>query len=309
MRIDHLYYLVDIANTKSITLSAEHLFITQQGLSQSIHKLETDLDVSLFHRCRQGVTLTDAGNIAVEKAKEIILKYEELLQSIEPYSKTNCSTSTEKLSLGVAPFMSENILSTLLDLFQRKYPSVNIHIEEHKPADIVKLIHSGCIDIGLVVLPSYYCFEQIHNSKVKFEKVFDNELFACVAQSSPLAKKKVISIAEIKKYPIAAYNIEHYLEMLTHMFNDLNELNIVVRTNSKDIYTNAITRYRAIGITPLSDKILNEKSIVTIPIKDSIVLEFGWLISTQYPLSSTAAEFLAIFKSYLTSKIPSDVSK
>ena len=307
MRIEHLYYLIDIAKTKSITLSAEHLFISQQGLSQAIHKLETDLNVALFRRCRQGVTLTDAGKMAVEKATEIILNYEDLVQAMEPYSKAKFSDSTEKLSIGVAPFMSLNILPEVLDLFQKRYPHVNLHIEEQQPADIVKQLNTGCIEIGLVLFPEYYSFEQINNSNVIFEKVYENEMFACVDQSSPLANKKVISIAEIKKHPIVVYNIEYYLDMLTHMFNGLNVLNIVVKTNAKDIYTNAITRYKAIGVTPLSDKLLNEPSIATIPIKNSIRLDFGWLVSTQYPLSSTATEFLAIYKSYLTSKVPGKI--
>jgi len=297
MRIEHLYYLVDIANSKSITLSAEHLFISQQGLSQAIQKLETDLDVSLFSRCRQGVSLTDAGNLAVEKAKEVILKYEELLRAMEPYSATKRSTSTEKLSIGVAPFISNNVLPEVLDLFQKKHPAVSIHIEEQKPADIVEQLNAGCVDIGLVVLPDYYCYDQIHTSNVIFEKVYDNELLACVAKSSPLAKKTMLSIAEIKKQPIVVYNIEHYLKILTHMFNDLSQLNIVAKANSRDIYTNAIIHNRAIGISPLSDfKLFHEKSIVAIPIKDSIRLDFGWLVSTRFPLSSAATEFLKIFK-------------
>ena len=73
IRIDHLYYLVDIAKTKSITLSAEHLFISQQGLSQAIQKLEADLNVALLRRSRQGVSLTEAGNMAVEKARKLFL--------------------------------------------------------------------------------------------------------------------------------------------------------------------------------------------------------------------------------------------
>lgn len=310
MRIEHLYYLVHIANTKSITLSAEHLFITQQGLSQSIHRLEMDLDVSLFRRCSQGVSLTDAGNMAVEKAKEIILKYEELLQSMEPYSNANSSTSPEKISLGVAPFISNNVLPEILDLFRKKHPAVNIQIEELKPVDIVQQLNAGCVDIGLVILPDYYCFDQIHMGNVIFEKVYDNKLLACVAKSSPLAQKSMLSIAEIKKHPIVVYNLEPYLEILAHMFGDLSKLNIIVKTNSREIYMKAIIHSKAVGITPLSDfKLLNEKSIVSIPITDSIRLDLGWLVSTRYPLSSAADEFLAIFKSYLKSKIPLKVSE
>ncbi|TGE32946.1 LysR family transcriptional regulator [Desulfosporosinus sp. Sb-LF] len=301
MRIEHLYYLIDIAKTKSITLSAEHLFISQQGLSQAIHKLETDLDVSLFQRCRQGVSLTDAGNIAVEKAKEMILKYEELLHSMEPYSETKSLEITEKLFISATPFIS-NFLPHVLDLFRKKYPAVNLHIEEQKPNEIVTRLNEGCIEIGLVTLPEYYDYQHLENNSILFEKVHDYTLLACVAKSSPLAKKKLFSIFEIKKQPVVVYNHEPYLEILTHMFGDLSQLNIIVKTNSREIYTKTILHSKAVGITTLPDfNLFNEKSMVTIPIKDSISLDYGWLISRKYPLSPIAENFLEVYKAYLAS--------
>lgn len=306
MRIEHLYYLIDIAKTKSITLSAEHLFISQQGLSQAIQKLEADLAVTLFRRCRQGVFLTDAGIVAAEKAEGIILKYEELLHSIEPYTETSGSTSTDKLLISVTPFISF-FLPRILDLFRKKYPDVNIHIEEQKPDDIVTRISAGCVDLGLVNFPGYYCKDHLQDENVFFEKVVSHEYFACVAKSSPLAKKTMLSISEIKNQPIVVYNHEPYLEMLTHMLGDLSQLNIIVKTNSREIYMNTIIHSKAIGtVTPPDFNLFNGKPRVTIiPIKDSICIDFGWVISKKYPISSTVEKFLEIYRSYLTSEMNS----
>lgn len=304
MRIEHLYYLVDIAETKSITLSAEHLFISQQGLSQAIQKLETDLDVELFRRCRQGVYLTDAGSMAVEKAKEIILKYEDLLHSMEPYTQTKPSLSQEKLLIGVTPFIS-NFLPQLLDMFRKKYPAVSINLEELIPDDIVARVNAGCIDLGLVNFPSYYPKDQLQD--VLFEKIVSHEYFACVAKSSPLAKKSLLTIAEIKNHPLVVYNHGPYLAMLSHIFGDLNQLNIVVKTNSREIYLNAILHGKAIGTaTPPDFNLFNEKSRITIiPIKDSIALDFGWVVSKRHPISPTAEKLIKIYQAILTSKVNS----
>ena len=38
MRIEQLYFFQEVAATRSITLAAKHLSITQQGLSDSISK-------------------------------------------------------------------------------------------------------------------------------------------------------------------------------------------------------------------------------------------------------------------------------
>lgn len=304
MRIEHLYYLIDIAKTKSITLSAESLFISQQGLSQAIQKLEADFGVSLFRRCRQGVFLTDAGIVAAEIAVEIILKYEELLHRMEPYYETKCSTPTEKLLISVTPFIS-NLLPPVLDIFQKKYADAKIHIEEHIPDTIVSRINAGCVDLGLLTFPGYYCKESLLDKNIHFEKVVSDHYFACVSKSSPLAKKTMLSISEIKHHPMVVFNHVPYLEMLTHMFGDLSQLNIIAKTNSREIFMKTILHNKAIGIlTPTDFNLFSEKSKFTIiPIKDSVSLDFGWIISKRFPISSTAQKFIEIYKLYLTSEI------
>lgn len=305
IRIEHLYYLVDIAKTKSITLSAEHLFISQQGLSQAIQKLEADLNVALLRRSHQGVSLTDAGNIAVEKAKDVILKYEELLHSMEPYSNVESSNSSDKLSIGATPFMCSNHLPQILDLFRKKHPSINVHIKEQKPDQIVTQLNEGSIDLGLVNLPEFYSHQYLEDKSVVFEKICTNEFMACVAKPSPLAKKLFFSKSEIKKHPLVVYNLEPYLEILTRMFGDLNKLNIIVKTNSREIYLKTILHSRAVGITTLTDvNLFHEKSMVTIPIKDSLSIDLGWLISAQPPLLPIGQDFLEIYRTCITAKQP-----
>ncbi|HBW36162.1 LysR family transcriptional regulator [Desulfosporosinus sp. BICA1-9] len=303
MRIEHLYYLVEIAKTKSITLSAEHLYISQQGLSQAIQKLEADLNVSLFRRCRQGVDLTDAGILAVEKAKDVITKYEELLSSMEPYFNVNSTISNDKLAISATPYMS-NYLPQILDLFRKKHPDINIHIEEQKPNEIVTKLINGCTDIGLVNLPDYYDLEHLKSSNVIFEKIRSYEFLVCVAKSSPLAKKTMFKKSDIKNHPLVVYKYEPYLEILTHMFGDLSQLDIIVKTNSREIYLKTIIHGKAFGITTYNDFILfREKSMVAIPIRDSLSLDFGWFTSTNHSLSSAGLDFLEIYKAYIT-KLP-----
>ncbi|MDO0825706.1 LysR family transcriptional regulator [Desulfosporosinus nitroreducens] len=302
MRIEHLYYLVDIAKTKSITLSADRLFISQQGLSQAIQKLEADLNVALLRRSRQGVSLTAAGNKAVEKTKEVILKYEELLESMGPYTSDYISNSSNKLTIGITPHMTD-FLPQILDLFRKKHADIIVHIEEQKPNDIVTKLNEGSTNIGLVNLSDHYNYQHLENNQIVFEKISNYQFMVCVAKSSPLAKKIIFNKTEIKKHPIVAYNQEPYFEILNQLFGDLNQLNIIVKTNSREMYLKSIIHSKALGITTLADiSLFNEKSIIAIPIKDSVGMDFGLLISMKHPLSSAGLDLLEIYKTYITSK-------
>jgi len=303
MRIKHLYYLVEIAKTKSITLSAEHLYISQQGLSQAIQKLEADLNVSLYRRCRKGVELTPAGNLALEKAKDVITKYEALISSMEPYINADSTISKDKLTISATPYMS-NYLPHILDLFRKKHPDITIHIEEQKPNEIVTKLTQGCTDIGLVNLPDYYDLKHLKNSNVLFEKIRSYEFVVCVAKSSPLAKKTIFKKSEIKNHPLVVYKHEPYLEILTHMFGDLSQLDIIVKTNSYEVYLRTITHSKALAImTHIDLTLFREKSVVAIPLKDTMRMDFGWFTSTNHPLSSAGLDFLEIYKTYLI-KLP-----
>ena len=61
MRLEQLYYIVEIADTGSFTASSERLFVSQPSISQSVNALEKELDVTIFKRSRSGAIPTEAG--------------------------------------------------------------------------------------------------------------------------------------------------------------------------------------------------------------------------------------------------------
>lgn len=68
MRMEDLRYLIQVAESGSISQAAETCYITQQGLSRIISSLEKELGVALFHRSSNHIRLTDMGEIVVARA-------------------------------------------------------------------------------------------------------------------------------------------------------------------------------------------------------------------------------------------------
>ena len=64
MEIRQLEYFRKIAQTGSINEAARQLNMSQPPLSYQLKLLEQELDVVLFERSRQGVTMTEAGKTA-----------------------------------------------------------------------------------------------------------------------------------------------------------------------------------------------------------------------------------------------------
>lgn len=72
MRFEQLEYLASVAETKSMTLTAERLFVSQQAVSSSLRNLKEELNIELFIRTSQGLELTPEGHAALKFAQIVL---------------------------------------------------------------------------------------------------------------------------------------------------------------------------------------------------------------------------------------------
>ena len=61
MTLQQLRYIIKIAQTGSMRLAADELFITQPNLSKNVHEIEEEMHITIFSRTNKGVILTDEG--------------------------------------------------------------------------------------------------------------------------------------------------------------------------------------------------------------------------------------------------------
>ena len=67
MRIEQLQYFAEVVRTGSISSAAKNLFVSQQGISDSIKNLESEVEFPLLTRNKRGVSLTKNGEVFYEK--------------------------------------------------------------------------------------------------------------------------------------------------------------------------------------------------------------------------------------------------
>jgi len=82
MHIESLKYFQEIAELKSISKVANNSHISQPALSQQIQKLEDSLGKELFIRSNRGVKLTEAGEVVLKYADNIIRTYNKMLSDL-----------------------------------------------------------------------------------------------------------------------------------------------------------------------------------------------------------------------------------
>ena len=88
MELEQLQHFIAFAKYKTLSQAAKELHISQPVLTRSMQKLEEDLNVPLFHRTKNKITLNDNGNMAVELAQRIINETIDMKQKLKAFDKS-----------------------------------------------------------------------------------------------------------------------------------------------------------------------------------------------------------------------------
>ena len=61
MTLQQLKYVITVANTGTITEAANRLFISQPSLTNAIHELEKEMNITIFNRTNKGISISKEG--------------------------------------------------------------------------------------------------------------------------------------------------------------------------------------------------------------------------------------------------------
>lgn len=84
MEFRQLEYLVAVAECGGFSRAAKASFVSQSAVSHQIAALERELGVELFDRAARSVTLTDAGELLVPRARELLRLRDEAVAAVVP---------------------------------------------------------------------------------------------------------------------------------------------------------------------------------------------------------------------------------
>ena len=180
-----------VAKNKNITQAANELMVSQPAVSKSIKVLERDLDTILFNRNKDGVTLTNAGEILfnkIKKAMELIISAEEDITSLN-----NMEHGT--INIGAGNTIMQRFLMPYIKEFHELYPNINVIVHTVVIPELIKRAQLGLVDIVFTHLPN-----DIPNNFniIKIKKLHD---ILVVNNNSPYLNK-TITKNDLKNLPL-----------------------------------------------------------------------------------------------------------
>ena len=186
MTITQLQYVLAVAEHKNFTLAAEKCFVTQPTLSMQIQKIEEELNVLIFDRSKKPIQLTAIGLKIVNQAKNIVNEAGKIKDIVE-YQKGFIGG---EFRLGIIPTITPTLLPMFLNNFIKKYPKVNLIIEELNTDEIILRLKNGHLDAAIAATP-------LEDEKIK-EIVLYYEPFVAYIPSDHIASQKMeIEISDL----------------------------------------------------------------------------------------------------------------
>lgn len=262
MNLQHLYYFLDLAKTKSFSLSADKLYISQPALSKAIKKLEQELDILLFNRVGNETHLTNEG----------LIFYEYVSKGLESLDKgiahINSITDSKKDLIRIGSIYSclSYCVPLSIKFFLNRYPDVKFQCYQGTSSELVELIREQKIDFCL----ASECEIPYDDKFINKVKLYDNDVVLVVPSNSPLAKEASVTIDDIYEYPFIGYtddnlNFKNVKDSLKKQGYDFPK-NIRSSYNTEDAVISAVKHGLGIGFISKTKSDLCER-VKTIELK------------------------------------------
>ncbi|WP_333983565.1 LysR substrate-binding domain-containing protein [Ectopseudomonas khazarica] len=148
MSLRALRTLVAIAQHGSFARAAEAVHLTQSAVSLHVRSLEEEFNAPLFDRSKRLAVLTEAGHLAVERAREILSLYDSIAAELGDGSELR-----GRLKLGVIQTALAGVLPRALAALSRQHPQLRVNVTSGMSAELATRLDAGELDAAVTTEP------------------------------------------------------------------------------------------------------------------------------------------------------------
>ncbi len=188
MTLTELKYIVAVAREKHFGKAAEACYVSQPTLSVAVKKLEEELDLKLFERSANEVTVTALGEEIVRQAQSVL----EQAANIKEIAKRGKDPLAGALKLGVIYTIGPYLLPDLVRQMITHTPQMPLMLQENFTVKLLEMLRTGEIDCAILAEP-------FPDNGLALAQLYDEPFFAAVPTSHTLASHATVSTEELKQ--------------------------------------------------------------------------------------------------------------
>lgn len=141
-----LSFLLAVRRAGGVLAAADLLGVTASAVSQQIARLEAEEGFAVLDRGPRGVRLTPAGRVLAEAAERIEGELVEARQAIAALG----GGVAGRVVFGGFQTAIRAIAAPALAPLAERYPAIELVIEEHEPADSIRMLRAGDLDVVIL---------------------------------------------------------------------------------------------------------------------------------------------------------------
>ncbi|QQX89563.1 LysR family transcriptional regulator (plasmid) [Cupriavidus necator] len=241
MDIRQIRAFLAVAETGSVTRAAELLHVVQPSVSRQLKLLEEDLGVLLFERDRQGMLLTESGQIFIERARRALRELDSARAEVRPTR----GALTGHVHIGLLPSSCEMLATPLVIATRSAHPGINLSLSVGFTDHLTRWLESGEVDAALL-------YDPMESASLNVHPLLTEPLWVCGPPSFGFGPENPIRIEVLGAHPLILPTRHHALRILVeHACAVANvRIKVATETNALAVHKDLVVHGVGLGIMP-----------------------------------------------------------
>jgi DNA-binding transcriptional LysR family regulator len=298
MELRQLRYLVALAEEGNFTRAAAHAHIAQPAMSQQIRRLEDELGLAVVERTTRRVSLTEAGELLVVRARRILAELDAARTELEALR----GIQSGHVTIGAMHTMSPVDLSLPLAVFAERHPGVRFTIREQSSEEMAEMLRVDEIDLAFLSVT-----ERVEAHGLGLRQLVSEELVVLLPPGHRLSDRSQVRMAELAGEPFISFRQGARLRELLVAAGRAAafEPEVTLESNESRRVRRLVSRGLGVAILPRSDAVGPGAKVCVATLTEPELqrdITLAWREDRR--LTPAAAEFLEIAREMFEQAAP-----
>jgi len=218
MSLERLRALHAVSVHGTVAAAAEFLHVTPSGVSQQLAKLEREAGHQLLEPQGRGVRLTRAGQVLAGHAERILTQVAAAQAELDGLG----GEAVGPVRIGSFITAARSVLISALAVLRERHPRLSPTLDEGEAERLLPELVRGDLDIA--VIESWDTLPTPVPASVSITPLFRDVIDVALPATHPLARRRVIDLAELTDLPWASWTAGSTCQM--QIVQTLRENNI-----------------------------------------------------------------------------------
>ncbi|WP_175721513.1 LysR family transcriptional regulator [Burkholderia anthina] len=290
MQIRQLKVLRTVITTGTTTQAAEILNITQPAVSSVISNFERELGFALFERTKGRLTPTPEALRLADEAEKTISSFNRISEMARDLRENKAGN----LRVACLPSLALDFLPRVLASFLADRPKISSSLQIQSSTKVREWVASQYVDVGIAELPA-------DDPMIEWEPL-EMQCVCVLPKAHPLAKKKVVTPADLDGVPFISLNQDHMTFARISNAFEAAGAKLTIRVEAGLFSPACVLVAEGVGVSlvdPVTARAHAGRGIVARPFEPPIPFNIALMYPAYRPRSRLVNEFVSLFKEKL----------